>query len=48
MHEILHKKTVGGGFSHPQMIEALNSVAPGMSRDLYTDPQSSLIGKICF
>ena len=46
-HELLHKNTVGGGFSHAQMEEALNAIgAP--RRTLGREDIADRIGKICF
>jgi RHS repeat-associated protein len=47
MHEILHKKNVGGGFNHQKIANALNALdAPDY--DLGRNPISDRIGKICF
>ena len=46
-HELLHKETVGSGFSHQEMTRALDAAgAPG--RDLGREDISDRIGKICF
>jgi RHS repeat-associated protein len=47
MHELLHKASVGGGFSHSQMNAALEAVGAPV-RDLYKNEISSPLGKICF
>jgi len=47
MHEILHKQTVGGGFSHPQMDAAINAV--GWPPPVQNENDDSVgIGKLCF
>jgi hypothetical protein len=49
MHELLHKKAVGGGFTHDQIDQALTSagIAP---TDFTTgrNRESDQIGKLCF
>jgi hypothetical protein len=47
LHEVLHKQSVGGGFSHQQMEDALDAVkAP--PRHLGRDDISGRIGMLCF
>jgi hypothetical protein len=48
-HELLHKQMVGGGFSHQQMDQALNSAgAPNPVAPKQTNPEASRIDQICF
>jgi RHS repeat-associated protein len=48
-HEVLHKKTVAGGFSHDQMDNALATVIKGsLSVGLGLNAESDLLGQICF
>jgi hypothetical protein len=49
MHELLHKQTVGGGFTHDQMANALSAI--GMGAGDYTlghNRNSDQIGRLCF
>jgi uncharacterized protein RhaS with RHS repeats len=52
MHEVLHKQSVGGGFTHPQMGNALGSIGlnPGNDRKLGHDVYgiSDELARICF
>jgi hypothetical protein len=47
LHELLHKQSVAGGFSHQQMEDALDAVKAPL-RNLGRDDISDRIGKICF
>ena len=48
MHEILHKQTVGGGFSHPQMDTAITAVLGYLPTALGRNSDSLGIGQLCF
>jgi len=46
-HEVLHKQTVAGGFSHDQMTTALNA-AGVPPNTIGHNARSDGIGKLCF
>ena len=48
MHETLHKQTVGGGFTHPQMQDAIAAVFPNFHRGTGLSLESEGIGHACF
>jgi hypothetical protein len=52
MHEVLHKQSVGGGFSHTKMLNSLTSIGlnPGRDRSLGHDIYgiSDELARICF
>ena len=48
-HELLHKQMVGGGFTHQQMDQALDTAgAPSAMAPATTNPESGRIDQICF
>ena len=47
MHELLHKQTVGGGFTHGQFDDALNAIG-AYSRPPGTNGDSASLANICF